>query len=56
MMVYPPGYDTLPVRTITLMANSQSELIEALCVVMIIATLLPLGLLGLVFGRRRQVK
>ena len=56
MMVYPPGYDTLPVRTLTLMANSPSELIAALCVVMIIATLLPLGLLGLVFGRRREVK
>jgi iron(III) transport system permease protein len=56
MMVYPPGYDTLSVRTFTLMANSPVELIAALCVVMIIATLLPLGLLGLVFRPGRQVK
>lgn len=54
MMVYPPGYDTLPVRTFTLMANSPAELIAALCVIMIMATLLPLGVLGLIFKSRRQ--
>jgi len=32
MMVYPPGHDTVTVRTFTLMANSQVELIAALSV------------------------
>ena len=42
MMVYPPAHDTLPVRIFTLMANSPDDLISALCVIMIIITLLPL--------------
>lgn len=54
MMVYPPGNDTLPVRTFTLMANGGADLIAALCVLMILATLLPLGALGLIFGPRRS--
>jgi iron(III) transport system permease protein len=32
MMVYRPGSDTLPVRTLTLMANGAPSLISALCV------------------------
>ena len=48
MMVYPPGHDTLPVRIFTLMANSPEDVISALCVIMIMITLLPLGGLGLV--------
>ena len=48
MMVYPPGHDTLPVRTFTLMANSPDNVISALCVIMIMITLLPLCGLGLV--------
>jgi iron(III) transport system permease protein len=55
MMVYPPGHDTFPVRIFTLMANSPAELIAALCVIMIGATLLPLGLLGLAFRARKPV-
>jgi iron(III) transport system permease protein len=55
MMVYPPGWDTFPVRIFTLMANSPSELVAALCVMMIGATLLPLGLLGLAFRARKSV-
>ncbi len=47
MMVYPPAHDTLPVRIFTLMANSPEEVIAALCVIMIIITLLPLVMLGL---------
>ncbi len=47
MMVYPPAHDTLPVRTFTLMANSPDNLISALCVIMIVITLLPLCGLGL---------
>ncbi len=49
MLVYPPGHDTFPVRIFTLMANGSTELIAALCVIMIIATLLPLGVAGLAF-------
>jgi len=42
MVVYPPGSDTLPVRTLTLMANGAPSLISALCVILIMAMLLPL--------------
>ena len=42
MLVYPPGYDTLPVRIFTLMANGAPSLIAAACVLMIAATVLPL--------------
>ncbi len=47
MLVYPPGYETLPVRIFTLMANGSPELIAALCILLITATLLPAGLLSL---------
>jgi iron(III) transport system permease protein len=46
MSVYPPGYDTLPVRILTLAANGTPDLIAALCVILIAATLLPLGVVG----------
>ncbi|HYY15323.1 MAG TPA: ABC transporter permease subunit, partial [Gammaproteobacteria bacterium] len=46
MVVYPPGQDTLPVRIFTLMANSPEGLVAALCLLLIAATLLPLGGLG----------
>jgi len=46
MLVYPAGHDTLPVRIFTLMANGRPDLIAALCVVMIAATLLPAGILS----------
>jgi len=49
MLVYPAGHDTFPVRTFTLMANGPADLIAALCVIMIAATILPLGFLTLVF-------
>jgi iron(III) transport system permease protein len=49
MLVYPPGHDTFPVRTFTLMANGPADLIAALCIIMILATILPLGFLTLVF-------
>ncbi len=56
MLVYPPGRDTLPVRTFTLMANGSAGLIAALSVVMIVATLLPLVVLGVVFRSRRSAQ
>ncbi|MHC4103668.1 MAG: ABC transporter permease [Planctomycetota bacterium] len=55
MMIYPPGHDTFPVRIFTLMANGPPDLIAALCVIMIIATLLPLCILAAVFKPRRFV-
>lgn len=42
MLLYPPGSDTLPVYIFTQMANGKASLIAALCLIMIIATLLPL--------------
>jgi iron(III) transport system permease protein len=51
MMVYPPGRETLPVRTFTLMANGSAGLIAALSVLMVVATLCPLALLALSVSR-----
>jgi iron(III) transport system permease protein len=47
IVVYPPGYDTLPVRILTLMANGAPSLIAALCIVLIVITIVPLGAAGL---------
>ena len=55
MMVYPPGHDTFPVRIFTLMANGSADFIAALCVIMIVATLLPLVFLVILFKSRRFV-
>jgi iron(III) transport system permease protein len=44
LVVYPPGFDTLPVRILTLMANGAPSLIAALCIILIAVTLLPLSL------------
>jgi iron(III) transport system permease protein len=53
MLVYPAGLDPLPVRIFTLMANSPAELIAALCVIMMAATLLPMGVLAAVSKPRK---
>jgi len=50
MLVYPAGHETLPVRIFTLMANGSPELIAALCMVMITATLLPAGISWMILG------
>jgi iron(III) transport system permease protein len=55
MVVYPPGRDTLPVRTFTLMANGSASLIAALTVLMVAATLVPMALLLAALGRRAPV-
>ncbi|MGR3218186.1 MAG: ABC transporter permease [Candidatus Anammoxibacter sp.] len=47
MMVYPPAHDTLPVRIFTIMANSPEDVIAALCMIMVVITLLPLCAIGL---------
>jgi iron(III) transport system permease protein len=54
MVVYPPGSDTLPVRILTLMANGAPSLISALCVILVAATLLPLGAMTLWLGLRSR--
>ena len=48
MMVYPSAHDTLPVRIFTLMANSPEDVIAALCMMMVVVTLLPLCVFGFV--------
>jgi iron(III) transport system permease protein len=53
MVVYPPGSDTLPVRILTLMANGTPSLIAALCVLLILVTLLPIGAVALWSGHDR---
>ncbi|HEX9022264.1 MAG TPA: iron ABC transporter permease, partial [Geobacteraceae bacterium] len=52
MIVYPPGLETLPVRTFTLMANAPAGLTSALCVIMILAALLPVGMLAAAYKWR----
>ncbi|MBI3681144.1 MAG: iron ABC transporter permease [Acidobacteria bacterium] len=50
MIVYPPGHDTLPVRTFTLMANGAPDLIAALCMLMIAAAVVPVAVSGVLKG------
>jgi iron(III) transport system permease protein len=47
MLVYPPGYDTLPIRILTLMANGSPRLIAALSIIMITITLIPASIVWL---------
>ena len=54
MLVYPPGHDTLVVRIYTLMANGAPELIAALCILMMIISLLPSGMLWAMSGIPRR--
>ncbi len=54
MLVYPPGYDTLPVRIFTLMANGAPPLIAAACVLMIAATVLPLFAVAFLMRMHRR--
>jgi len=49
MMLYPPGHETLTVRIFTLMANGSPPLVAALCVMMIVSTLLPVGVIWLAY-------
>jgi iron(III) transport system permease protein len=54
MLVYPPGYDTLPVRIFTLMANGAPPLIAVACVLMIAATVLPLFAVAFLMRMHRR--
>ena len=49
ILVYPPGQDTLPVRIYTLMANGAPSLISALCVILVVVTLVALAILSSLF-------
>ncbi len=54
MLVYPPGYETLPVRIFTLMANGSSQLVAALSVLMIILAVLPAGAVYLLWQTKKR--
>ena len=51
MLVYPPGYETLPVYIVTQMANGKPEMIASLCAVMVLSIVVPFFILS----RRRTV-
>jgi iron(III) transport system permease protein len=55
MVVYPPGFDTLPVRILTLMANGAPSLIAALCLILIAVTLLPVAMAAIWSGHGRPL-
>ncbi len=48
MLVYPPGTDPLTVRIFTLMANGEPAMIAALCVSLVVISLVPFGIMQLV--------
>jgi len=58
MLVYPAGHETLPVRIFTLMANGSTQLIAALSMLMITATLVPAGILWMttVIMHEREIR
>ena len=45
MLVYPPGSDPLTVRIFTLMANGEPAMIAALCVLLVVVSLVPFGVI-----------
>lgn len=44
ILVYPPGHETLPIALFTVMANSPTNVVSALAVILIAITLVPLGI------------
>ncbi|MBI2470902.1 MAG: iron ABC transporter permease [Planctomycetes bacterium] len=44
ILVYPPGHETLPIALFTVMANSPTEVVSALSIVIVVMTLLPVGI------------
>lgn len=56
ILVYPPGYETLPITLFTVMANSPSDIVSALALIMAGMALLPVGIFLLIskfFGKLR---
>src|SRR3989337_2908990 len=43
ILVYPPGHETLPIALFTIMANSPTDVVSALSIIIIVMTLLPVG-------------
>ena len=43
VLVYPPGHETLPIALFTVMANSPTDVVSALSLVIVAMTLLPVG-------------
>jgi iron(III) transport system permease protein len=52
LMTAPPGADPLSARILTLMANGAPPMIASLCLIMAIASLIPLGILALAIPSR----
>ncbi len=52
LMTAPPGADPLPARILTLMANGAPPMIASLCLIMAIASLIPLAILAQVIPSR----
>src|SRR5438552_6363596 len=52
LMTAPPGGDPLPARILTLMANGAPPMIASLCLIMAIASLIPLVILARVISSR----
>jgi len=44
ILVYPPGRETLPITLFTIMANSPTNIVSALSIVIVAMTLLPVGI------------
>ena len=43
ILVYPPGHETLPITLFTIMANSPTDIVSALSIIIVVMTLLPVG-------------
>ncbi|MCR4319429.1 MAG: iron ABC transporter permease [Candidatus Brocadiaceae bacterium] len=43
ILVYPPGHETLPIALFTIMANSPTDVVSALSIIIVVMTLLPVG-------------
>src|SRR3990167_3230505 len=43
ILVYPPGHETLPISLFTVMANSPTDVVSALSIIIVVMTLLPVG-------------
>ena len=56
LLVHPPGWDTLPVRIMTLAANGAPRLIAALCMILVAVTVAPVVVLSIILGRRAVVR
>jgi iron(III) transport system permease protein len=55
LMTTPPGGDPLPARILTLMANGAPPLIASLCLIMAIASLIPLAILARVIRAQAAI-